>query len=543
MRNHLSISIAVLLVATVVACDSGTPPVLTVTSPTRSLIQSGTGKLTVTGTAMPGVAGDTVTQVMVNKVPAKLGPDGAFTAVLDAPQGAMLLETVASSDSGGSVTDMRAVQTGQLRPVGAGIDRAITAALSVDAFSKLSAAAGPLIKGMNLPAMLAPLQPMVSSGDSLANLKLAVTDLKFTDIKIALAPVNGGLSFSAQISGLAVTANAIYAGTLVPDGSTTVNVAADQVMIAGTLAVTPSGVAGFTSKLVNPAVNLVGLRLSASGLPGQILSLLNSVLGSSMQTVVAKAAELAIGPLVNQALGALAGPQQVDVLGKKLHFQMSPSAVAFSPQGAVVTLNLGVLIEGSEGSPGYIFTSNGAPTMDGSHGIQLGLADDLVNELLAEVHALGLLNLSLHQDFGVFDAAQFKLTMPPMISADTKNGAMRLVLGDTIATFSKQGSPVVSAAVNAQIDLKIAPAGDGRMVALQLGAAAVQINLLDGTANPMGLTSDDLAGATSQVLGFQTESLSKLLITIPVPAIAGIQLKNLSLGADSGYVMVSGQIE
>ena len=358
-----------------------------------------------TGTALPGVAGDTVTQVMVNHVPAKLAPDGSFTAVLDAPPGAMLLETVATSDSGGSVTDARAVQTGQLRPVGAGIDRAITAALSADAFGKLSAAAGPLIKGMNLPAMLAPLQPMVSSGDSLANLKLSVTDLKFTDIKIALAPVNGGLSFSAQISKLAVTANAIYAGALIPDGSTTANVAADQVTIAGTLAVTPSGTAGFTSTLVNPAVNLVGLQLSASGLPGEILGLLNSVLGSSMQTVVAKAAELAIGPLVNQALGALAGPQQVDVLGKKLHFQMSPSAVAFTPAGALVTLNLSALIEGSEASPGYIFTSNGTPAMDGSHGIQLGLADDLVNELLAEAHALGLLNLSLHHDFGLFDTA------------------------------------------------------------------------------------------------------------------------------------------
>jgi hypothetical protein len=117
-----------------------------------------------------------------------------------------------------------------------------------------------------------------------------------------------------------------------------------------------------------------------------------------------------------------------------------------------------------------------------------------------------------------------------MINANTKNGAMRLVLGDMIAAFSKQGSPIVSAAVNAQIELKIAPTGDARSVALQLGAAAVQVNLLDGTANLMGLTSDDLAGATSQVLGFQTDSLSKLLITIPVPAIEGIQLTNLSLG-------------
>ena len=39
MQSHLSLSI-VLLVTTVVACETGTPPVLTVTSPARSLVQS-----------------------------------------------------------------------------------------------------------------------------------------------------------------------------------------------------------------------------------------------------------------------------------------------------------------------------------------------------------------------------------------------------------------------------------------------------------------------------------------------------------------------
>ena len=33
-----------------------------------------------------------------------------------------------------------------------------------------------------------------------------------------------------------------------------------------------------------------------------------------------------------------------------------------------------------------------------------------------------------------------------------------------------------------------------------------------------------------------------LLITLPVPSVAGIQLEQLSIGADSGYVMMSGQI-
>jgi hypothetical protein len=43
-------------------------------------------------------------------------------------------------------------------------------------------------------------------------------------------------------------------------------------------------------------------------------------------------------------------------------------------------------------------------------------------------------------------------------------------------------------------------------------------------------------------IGIQLDSLRQLLITLPVPSIAGIQLEQLSIGADSGYVMMSGQI-
>jgi hypothetical protein len=545
MRTALSISIGLLFVATAVACKGAAPPqpVLTITAPMRSMVQSEAGQLTVTGTARPGSDGARVTKVVVNHVAAKLGPDGSFTATLDAPNGAMLLETVATSDAGGSASDTRAVQTGQLRPVGTAIERAITTALSADAFTRLSAAAGPILKTMDIPALLAPLQPMVSAGDDLMNLKLSVTGLKFTDIKIALAPVAGGLSFSAELDGLDVAAKVDYAGVLVPDGTTTVTVVADQVTITGTLDITPAGTAGFTTSLVAPAVHTVGLRLNATGLAGDVLGLLNSVLGSAMQTVVTRSAELALEPLVNQALGGLAAPQQVDVLGQKLDLQVSPTAIAFTPAGALVTMNLKALLEGSESSPGYIFTANGVPAMDPSHGVQLGLADDLVNELLAEVHALGALDLSIQQDFGAFDAAQFQLTLPPMISASTTDGALRLVIGDMLVTFTSHGATVVKAAINAQVDLKIAPAASAQEVALQLGAVDIQINLLDGSPNAVGLSGDDLYGATSDGLAIQLDSLNQLLITVPVPSVAGIQLEHLSIGADSGYVVMSGQIK
>jgi len=543
MRTIYPIWTAISILTSAAGCGEPAPsPVLKITAPTRSLSQRDAGPLMVTGIVTPGTPGDRVVNVTVNRAAATLQPDGSFMAMLDAPTGAMLIETVATSDSGASATDVRAVQSGQLRAVGTDIDRAITAAVSAEAFARLSAAAGQLLKTTDIVAALAPFEPLVNAGDELVNLQLSVTGFKVLDSKISLTPVAGGLAFSTELLGLDIAANVAYGGVLVVDGATPVTVHADQIAIAGTLAVTPVGTSGFTTQLVDPQVSTVGLRLSTSGLVGQALDLLNSVLGSATQTVVSSALEAAMEPLLNQALGAAAGPQQVDVMGKKLTLQVAPNAITLTPAGAQVAMNLAVKFDGSEVSPGYIFTDNGVPTLDVNRGLQLGIADDLVNELLAELHAIGALDLTVKQDFGAFDAAQLHFTMPPMISANTRDGAMRLVIGDLVASFTLHGKPVLNAAVNAQVDLAVAPAADARAVALQFGALDVRVNALDDTSNPAGIGMSDLSGASSAAITVHLESLSQLMINVPVPAVAGVQLEQLSIGSDSGYVMLSGQV-
>jgi hypothetical protein len=305
--------------------------------------------------------------------------------------------------------------------------------------------------------------------------------------------------------------------------------------------VTPNGMAGFVTKLASPKVSVTNFHLTASGIPGSILDALH--LDSAIQFVIAKGAELAMNPLMNQALGALGGPQQLPVLGKMLDLQVAPSTIAFDASGALVAMNMKVMLAGSEASPGFIFTNNGAPSMDPGHGFQLGLADDLANELLAEVSASGMLDLSVAVPGGLFDSARIRLTLPPMISADAADGELRLVLGDVMATFTNHGTTVGKAAINAKVDLKVTPTVNGSGVALQLGTPEIHINVLDDVANVTGFSDTELASASSAVLGAQIQAVSQLLVSIPLPAIAGLSVENLSLGSDNGYVMVQGQFQ
>ncbi|MEO7733733.1 MAG: hypothetical protein ABIY55_22405 [Kofleriaceae bacterium] len=546
MRNLLTLSTGLLLLATTAACDSAgpgavkEPPILKVTSPARSMLQDHAGPVMVSGTVTPNANGDAVTQVLVNNVAATVGADGTFAAMINVAEGATLIQTVARDAAGASITDTRAVQAGQLRPVGTNVPGAIAIAMSTDAFTKISAAAGPIVKGLDIAAMIAPLQPMVSVGTDCNGARLSVDGVKFTDVKISLSPVAGGLAFTAELDGIDVPAHASYS-LFCGDGATSVRVKAGKVVVAGTLDVTPNGMSGFTTKLNNPDVKITGLDVSASGLPGAILNLFdfNSVIG----LVAGKAAELAMNPLMNQALGALGGPQTLDLFGKQLTMQMAPSAIAFQDGGASLTMSLKVLLGGSEQSPGFIFTDNGAPALDPTQGFQLGIADDLANEMLAELSQIGMLNLKVPAEGGTFEEAQIQMNLPPMISADASDGQMRLVLGDMYATFLHNGAAVGKAAINAKVDLKIAPVSNGYGVALQLGVPEIHVDPLDDVANTTGLDSESLGHAVAACLGSQIDAITKLLVAIPLPQIAGLQVRNLSIGSDAGYVVIRGQLD
>lgn len=528
--------IALLALLAVTACEVAPPPppVLTVTSPQRGTVASELGRIRVTGTAVPGESGDAVESVTVNGTRANLASDGSFEAFVDVPAGAMLLETVAVA-AGSAATDARAVQTGQMRPVGGMLDKAITASVSADAFAKLSAAAGPLIRGKDLAKYLSE----TKLGSDAAYVKVNVQKLVLGDAKLSLTPVDGGLAFTAEISALDVLARANFGGPLVPDDASNITVTADKITIAGTFTVTPAGITGFKSALASPTINTTNLKLKAGGVTGAFLTILQSELLATVRGWIKSTAEGALGPLINDALGALGEPRTLDILGKPVTVEVSPAGITFSRAGALVSLNLASKIGGGEASPGFIYTPNGTPSMTVGKGIQLGLADDLVNQLLAQIHALGLLELQLEADVGIFDTAKIKTTIPPMISANNPDGKLRLVLGDMVASFSNNGKPVISAAINASVDLEILRGNSAKEIAFEFGEVKLFVNILEDAT---GMNIEDLSGPATGGISLQLAKLEKFLVTVPVPSVAGVTLDSLALRADNGYVLVSGQV-
>jgi hypothetical protein len=549
MRNLL-IATGISLLTTAVGCNEAPdlqkdPPVLKVTSPKRSTIQDGAGLVQVTGTVAPNeLSAEPVEKVLVNGVQATLNADGSFSVMVEIKEGATLLHTTARDAAGKIAEDTRAIQAGELRPVGTNVENAITAAMSKQAFAKLSAAAGPMIESMDMAAMLAPMQPMVHAGDEDGEdclfARMWVDDVRMGNADISIVPSNAGLQFRAQIDNLDVPARARYAVSCA-NGSNTLSIKAQRVVVSGTLVVTPNGNKGFATTLTDETVQITGLDIQASGLPGDIIDLLR--LDTVAGYIISKAAPKAMEPMMNDALGGLAGPQQMNVMGKTLTMEVDPTSIDINSSGALITLDTKAMISGAEGSPGYIFTDNGVPGISMETGLQIGLADDLANQMMAQITSLNILNLAMESHGGTFDSTSIAMTLAPMISADPVDGKMKVILGDMMATYTDHGTPVARAAINASIDLKVVPANNGKGVALELGEPTAHVTVLDDIANTTRMEDEDLAVATEVVLKSQIESISKLLVNIPIPSIAGVQLRNVSLGSDDGYIIVSGEIQ
>jgi hypothetical protein len=512
--------------ACMVGGDDANPPVLRVTSPQRSKVQDRPGALVVTGTVAQNPLGAAVDSVMVNGTRAMLNADGTFSATIDVPAGATLIHTYATDIAGGIATDTRSVQAGERRPPGSSIQNAIAASISAPVFTQIGNLAGRSLKAANLTALIAPLNPVVRAGDEQGPDCLYgqafVDSVTIADARISLAPVAGGLQISATLDRPVITGHAMYAVTCI-NGQSNFEIKANAASLSGVLTLSTNGPNGLSADLLNPDVQLPGLDITATGIPGAILNLIP--LERVIQKIAPLAARTFVTPLLNTAVGTLTGPQKLPVLGQTLNLQVAPSAIAFTPAAGSVMLDTRMLIEGAESSPGFIFTPNDAPTLDAGGGLALGISDDLANDVLAQLAAKGLLNMQLPGS-----TARLTLTSPPMISPDPKDGKLRLVLPDMMIMLGG----TKSLAVNVEIGLTVRSINDGTALAIDLGTPSIALDSLDDAPD----TAASLAPAIQTTTNDQKGSILDMLQNIPLPKVAGFTLSNTQVTGGSGYVLV-----
>lgn len=513
------------------------PPRLTVASPERALVREQAGALIVSGHVAPGDSGARLAEVTVNGVVAKVSGDGAFSAQLELAPGATFVHTVARDVAGGQATDTRTVHAGELREGGALVEHGLAVALSDDALARLASAAGELMKTTDLAPLLAPQNPMVNQGaeageDCLWG-KIYVDDVNLGDARLALAPSATGLTLELEVTQLDVPARARYAA-LCLEGSTAVRLRASKLLVRGALRVTPrANRQGFDVRLVAPQVTVTGFQLTASGLPGDVLELL--ALDSAIGSILGRAAEIFLGPLVEQALGSLAGPKHVMVAGQPVGFELAAEAVSFDVTGAKVALasRMGLARHPAR----FVYTPNQPASLEVASGYALAISDDALNQLLASVTSAGLLAFTMPAAGGTFEAVRITAALPPMISADSRSGKLRILAGELRMALVSGGAEVAHVALHLAAELSAEPTVFG--VRLLMGTPEVYADVLD---NATGYGDADKEQLIKLVVEHQSKTLSLLLGNVPLPSFAGVTLAETRVRAADGFVQVTGAL-
>lgn len=520
------------------------PPELKVTSPARGTMQAGLSTIEVTGTVAPNPDTDVaVAKVEVNGVEAAVAVDGSFTARIPLAPGANLIKTVAIGVDGGERRDTRALVTGTFQPLDSAVDNALSAGLSKAAFSRLGTFAGDQIAAADLSALLMPMNPVVAKGlsngqeDCLYGKVSVRPGVDLTDANIQLVPVATGLKLDVTLDRVVAPLHARYAAACI-DGDTDITIRATQMRIKGDLGVTVSG-GRVHVKLQNPQITMTGFDLQASGLPGAVLDLLD--LDQEIGNIMASATEKFVGPMVEKAIeGVKVGEQHVSLLGQDLGITIAPVAVHFDTAGADILLDTSMVVAGAPASATFLYTDGQTPPARANTGLEIALADDAINQVMAGFWAAGALDRSLPGDGALADAITLDAKLPPVVSAGA-DGALHLTVGDLMATLSKGGVPSATMALNLEVALQAEPAAfDPTVVKLTLGLPTLTTDIVD---NQTGFDTDSMSRVLPGLVQLQLDGFAPILGAIPLPDIHGLRPVDVRIGGQRGYITVAAGVQ
>jgi hypothetical protein len=554
MRHAASIALYGTLIATLVACadpsdpdspaiDPGAPRVH-ITAPERGTFAGDVATVEVQGTASDD---ELVTAVTVNGVAAAVEADGSFRATVPVTPGTNLLYAVALDARGNAGAETRAVVAGALSAMDRMVPSGITATLSAQTFDALGRGAAGFFATGNLQALIAPVNPVIDVGSTNGQPDCDYSQASITGVTVGAADVQlvphvGGLLLEVTLDSVQIAASLRWA-VACADGNRDATATASRLRIRGILKVGPAA-GGVAILLQGTSVTLTDFAIDLAGVPQTIVDQL--ALDTELGAAVAGAVERFVIPMLSNAFGGLNAARSIDVLGKTVDLTVAPARIDLSAAGAIIELDTALRARGDAASPGWVYVANPALAMDQSHGFQFAVADDAANQLLASFWAAGGMDVALdlaNDSYGpvskLYDRVELAAKAPPFV--DASGGALRLTIGDLVATFEKQGAIAARVAIHARIELELGTDADGAL-RLDIGAPVTSVDVLD----------EDGAGALSraQLEAISAFALARIAVfgsgvigAVPLPSVGGVAVGSVQFQQQAGYAIIDGELQ
>ncbi len=448
---------------------NGEPPAVTVTFPLRGATLSGTKpSVTVEGIAQDAIAG--IAEVRVNGDAAQLNPDGSFTKIIVPKWGLNILEVVAE-DGGGTITTITqsfyySDHWYPLSPSIPYVPDAVKLWMSEDFIDDgyhnpthpddLATILEAVVGDLDLGSLLG------DASDIGGGYSLEINNIGFNPPKLALDPQFGGLDIVMEVKnlylGIKLKGECKVLGVdLCPDFSGSVSVD-KMIIMADLLASAIEGVMDVA--LVNADVVMNHIDVDINGILGWLfdwlIDFLVTIFSGQIEDLVKDELADSLGDTLADLFASLAISETIEIpallpgmMPAALTFDMILWTMQFTPDGGNIGMAARAIIGKATphnimGSIGRGTCLQGLPTqytLPGNDEFEVGLYDDLLNEMLAAIWYGGVLNLSMDEETlgdslsvdGLPVDSMVVTTnpyLPPIINGCTSDGLLKLQLGD-----------------------------------------------------------------------------------------------------------------
>ncbi len=524
-------------------------PIIVVDSPLRGTMTED-GLVLVTGQVSDEGSG--VAQVDINGQRAELAADGSFTASVSLEHGITMLESVVVDNAGNQSDDLRAILNGPMVPQGTPVLNAIIAKVNTKTLGVLEASVETLVESVDFGQVAQPLNPLVDVGNSCAGVEVDLDTAEKSQVTMALVPTDNGIEVEVVMHDLDVDMTADYSiGCFGGGASGGVNISASSARATALLDVSIDAGGNIQVDLSNLNTSFVDFDLDVGGIPEIIVNLFNGTVESKVRGILEDQVRTLVPSTGEEFLAEFTRASwSVPVLSDTLNFSVAPTSVEISQEGIALRVEANTEFASVQGAS-YL-SSPRPPPMTGTNdqGLNVGIADDLGNQLLASLWASGMLESNIQPLlvepmqalFG--DTAtdiRVDLSLPPVITTDPASDAVRLSIGDLLVYVGDGTNTLVEFAISADIDLAVT--NEGGSLKLTTDAARVYGKLIELSSQVTLNVNDDTVAAIAELAIREISGQSDgLLDALPIPSFGAIMLGLPTVRAADGYLMLDAEI-
>ena len=526
-----------------------TPPTIEIHTPERGTLVEGTQ------VEVAGVATDletSIASVTINGQSVPVGSDGRFSVLLQVTEGITLLESVASDAAGNKASDARAVLAGTLVPQETAVSDGVAAHLSAEAMGGLGDMVSGVANGTDFTGLAVALNPVVNTGDGCNSAKVYVESVGHSGVEVGAAPVTGGIDTDVSIRSLVVRGRVRFRALCI-GGSASWTIRATAYDVGGRIAPTLAdrtisiGLDGVTSAFR-------GFDLDVNNVPGFIENLFEGNVRDKLAQILRDKVREMVPSLANDFLAEfLADSWDVSLLGQTVSLSVWPSAMDWTEQGGTIVMDTSATVEGIGDA---LYLSNPRPRPAdadmASTGLRIGLADDVLNQLLSAVWVSGALeDALLPADAATLSAAfgadvgsvSASMMLPPVASFDTTTGTARITIGDLIVdALGPAGEEVASFVMSAEIELAVQTSSDGRVKLVTRTPRILAQVLSQSSSLLTPLDNEKVAAIAELAIKQLSLKADSLLESLPVPGLADATIMSPTFQSAAGYLLMGGQL-